>query len=293
MGSNMWRNDPYDIRKFKCGDIATFVDIGGNQGLATMTAFGAWYDDQCRYLLIEPFPPTMEKAMSLLGGWAFRMGVEPYNMALGNDETLYFVGGRFHGEYKFLTSKEFQEMEKTYGREAFRTDEDNLETPVQSYRLPALMRKLNVDQTKEYFLKIDCEGGERFIFEDPEAVDIIAKSAQTAMEVHYMGDFTGKTFVEFALEISKTHVVRRTVQANKDGVKGKTTHLIVKPEELERLLAHPNPKWCEKVWKSQTEATFVRKDWKPKRYSNERMFVDMADEMGWSVGAVMTGKEVG
>ena len=277
---NMWRFDPYDIRKFKCGDIKTFVDIGGNQGLASLTAFAAWHDDQCRILCIEPFPPTLETAKECLGGWALHMGVELHNMALGNGETLYFVGGKFHGEYRFLTQEEYDEFERAHGEESFYCDKEYLKLPVQSYLLPALMRELNVDQTKDYFLKIDCEGGERFLFDDPDAIDILSKSAQTAMEVHYMESFQPLVFAEFALHMSETHIVRVTFQQEN----GEHVYLTVRPEELGYIVETENTRAAQRVFKARREATFVRKDWAKKRPSNERSFVEMALERNWSSG---------
>lgn len=296
MGVNMWKNDPYDIRKFEHEDIASFVDIGANQGLATLTAFGSWYDANCRYIMIEPFPLTYEGAKKHLGEWVFRMGGEIHNCALGNNETLYFIGGKFHGMYEFVTQKEYEAFEAKWGRESFKTTDEFLRTEVQSYSLPALFSKFKIDRTKEYYVKIDCEGGERFIFDDPEAVSILQGAAQVAMEVHYKHGLTAETFVKFCHKMSETHIVRRTIQErNEDGSKGGTLHCIIEPKELERLLAHPNAaKWCSSVWKSLTEATFVRKDWAKKRVSsNETRFVNEAWTQSWPVGDVLTGKNVG
>jgi hypothetical protein len=222
----------------------------------------------------------LEKAKELLGGWALHMGVETYNMALGNDETLYFIGGRFHGEYKFCTQKEYDELAEQWGKEGFRTTEEFLKLPIQSYRLPALMQKLEVDQTKDYFLKIDCEGGERFLFDDPDALAILSKSAQTSMEIHYMGSLDPLVFVKFALFMSETHIVRKTFQQEN----GEHVHLVLKPEELKYIHGTGNTKAAKAIWRNHSEATFVRKDWAKKRLSNERTFTDCALEHGWSVG---------
>ena len=288
MAKNMWKNDPYDIRKFKCGDISTFVDIGANQGLATLTAFGAWHDDQCRYVMVEPFSLTLETAETHLGRWVFHMGGEIHNLALGNGEVLYFGGGEFHGEYKFYTQAEFDAIEAEDGREAFKTTDEYLKTPVQSYSLPNLFQHLKIDQTKEYFLKIDCEGGERFIFDDPEAISIIAGSAQTAMEVHYTAGLTAEIFVRFCLHMSKTHVVRRTVQ----DACGVATHLVIEPDELRYVLNHPNKGWCNKIWRSLTEATFVRKDWAHKTVSNQENFMTHCLQKGYPIGQLLLDRDV-
>lgn len=275
----MWKYDPYDIRKFKNGDISTFVDIGANQGLATMTAMGAWYDDQCRYLMIEPFAPTLERCKQKLGEWAFGLGAEIWNAALGNNEILYFVGGRFHGLYQFLTQKEFDEYSKKHNG-SFKTTEEYLRTPVQSYSLPSLFEEWEVDVTKDYYLKIDCEGGERFIFNDQAAVDICKQSAQIAMEVHYMGDFTAESFLTFCLEMSDTHIVRRTLQLGNNSKLGKDNeivHLELQPEDIKRCMGNGRH-----VWRSQTEATFVRKDWNLKRPTkNSMQFKDAAAIESW------------
>ena len=285
MSGNMWKYDPYDIRKFKHGDISTFVDIGSNEGLITLTAVGAWYDGQCRYIMIEPFAPTLERCKVRMGQWPFKLGAEIWNAALGNNETLYFIGGRFHGQYKFLTQKEFDAHVNKNNldpndAQVFNTTQEYLKTPVQSYTLPALFEEWEIDVTKEYFLKIDCEGGERFIFDDQAAIDICKQAAQIGMEVHYMSGFTAETFLKFCSQMADTHIVRRTLQIpydNKLGKKGEIIHLELSPEDIARCVGYG-----KKVFKTISEATFVRKDWNLKRPTKNCMkFKDAAALESW------------
>jgi len=65
-----------------------------------------------------------------------------------------------------------------------------------------------IDTSKPYIIKIDCEGGERFILQEGQkALEIIQGSVQTMMELHLDVGGTAADWNVFFKDVQKTHNV--------------------------------------------------------------------------------------
>jgi FkbM family methyltransferase len=163
MSGNIWKWDQYDLRKYERGTIDFFLDIGGCVG--TTSVYFKSCDAWARVIALEPCKEDFEKMKVVAGFW----GVECHNMAFGDGQQLCF-GRRKQGAHRFYTSDEKQWWP---------------EPP--EYLMASRTLKQLFDQFKitgKYIIKMDCEGGERFLLEQPEAIDIIKGCVQFNLEYH-------------------------------------------------------------------------------------------------------------
>ena len=125
--------------------------------------------------------------------------VECCNIALGNGEPMCFEH-RNSGGHRLYT-----EEEKQWWPEDI--------CMVESKTLPQLMDMFGIKG--RYIIKIDCEGGERFLLDDPIAIDIIKGCVQFNLEYHR--GFGGKPerWHEWFRNFTDTHdLFKRTKKPN-------------------------------------------------------------------------------
>lgn len=163
MGGRIWKWDTYDIRKYKAWDIAQVLDIGANVGGFSMMSRILF--PIAKIYAIEPCIETYNRLIATAGCW----GVKCFNFALGNGEKLYFRGSGVSGFNKFYRSSEISIKERY---------------SVDSYYLSKICEMLRININKPYIIKIDCEGGERFILEDKNADIYIRNANQISLELH-------------------------------------------------------------------------------------------------------------
>lgn len=163
MAGNIWNNDSYDLRKYSPGSMDYFLDIGGCVG--TTSLMFKCIDPLCKVIACEPCKDDFETMKAVAGFW----GVKCKNIALGDGKPLCF-GPRRQGEHRFYTSDEKQWWPETP------------EYLVKSYSLPELVKMFGVKG--RYIIKVDSEGGERFLLDDSEAIEIIKGCVQFNMEYH-------------------------------------------------------------------------------------------------------------
>lgn len=254
MGSNIWRYDHYDLRRFKQGDVKSFLDIGGNKGIATLTAWSAWADSDTKVAYIEPHPDTYSKGLEWMGAFPILTGVSTHCFALGDGSPLHFLGGDHSGLYRFGRNQGAHGLK------------------VPSYTLPNILRNLKVS-ADDLIIKMDCEGGERFVMFDEESLAILYKTIHFAMEIHYDFNITPASFILFCRRMAKTHVVRRVIQRSKLPLY--RCHIpddFLNDDSLMMSISNKN----------QREWTFTRKDWDVKRPTdNDLSIVDMGKSEGW------------
>ena len=126
---------------------------------------------------------------------------ESYNIALGDGTPMwiqkYRSGGRklrMGGEIQFYTEKErkAQEIPEEYA--------------IESKTLTQMFDDFEIDTSKSYVVKVDCEGGERFILQEGQrALEIIQGSLQTMMELHMGLGGTAADWNVFLMDVQKTH----------------------------------------------------------------------------------------
>ncbi|MHC4397519.1 MAG: FkbM family methyltransferase [Planctomycetota bacterium] len=163
MSGNIWKWDQYDLRKFSPGSIDYFLDIGACVG-TTSLLFKA-IDPWARVIAVEPCKEDFEFMSVAAGTW----DIKCYNMALGDGKPLCF-GRKKQGAHRFYTDEEKQWWP------------EKPEYFVDSKTLPQLFEYFKI--TGRYIIKVDCEGGERFLLDDQEAIEIVRGTIQFNIEYH-------------------------------------------------------------------------------------------------------------
>jgi FkbM family methyltransferase len=150
----------YDLQIYPNGFFNDFVDIGGCYG--TISFMMAQRNPAANICCYEPcdwdFKVLKEKALVF-------PNISVFNEALGNGEDLFFEQ-RKTGQHTFV------EGGGTYSKP--------------SKTLEEIFDCNNIDiNNSSYGIKIDCEGGERFLLNDKDIEEIIRKSQHLAMEIHF------------------------------------------------------------------------------------------------------------
>jgi len=184
MGNNIWKYDSYDLHRHPKWSIAQVIDIGANVGAFAL---------QARILLpvakIYAFEPTQETYDYLLahaGCW----GVKCFKMAMGNGEDMYLRGGPFGGWNQFYNKNETERY---------------TENRVPSKSFSSLCKMVKINKTLPYIIKLDCEGGERFILQDPEAEDYFRHATKILIELHKNVGGTREEWREYLSRFKDTH----------------------------------------------------------------------------------------
>ena len=193
----IWRYDQYDLRKFYPDKIDYFLDIGACVGTASVL-----FKSICprsTVIAIEPCLDNYELMKVAAGSW----DVQCHNMALGNGEKLCFdrrsrTGNRFYTE----AEKQWWPEEPEYF--------------VESKTLSQIFNLFKI--SGRYVIKVDAEGGERFILTDNDCIEIVRNSAQFNIEIHRGFGGERELWRDWFALFEKTHrLVSRTKE--RDGAK--------------------------------------------------------------------------
>jgi len=165
------KDDIYKVRKYPQDYFDFIVDIGANIGV-----FSIMMRMLHPHAKIYAFEPAIE-TFEYLKKNTNMLEIDLYQIALGNGNKLYFKDREQH-----LLCTKFIEApsEQTY--------------EVESLTLPNIFSKLKLDTNKRYLLKIDCEGGEKYLVNDELSESIIQKSIQTSLEIHFKSPSTEEDF---------------------------------------------------------------------------------------------------
>jgi len=189
MAGKIWRYDCYDLRKFKPGDIDVFIDIGANVGSTSLQA--KVLNPTARIISFEP-DKEIFKWLKNIEIW----GLECHNIALGNGSPMccHIRGGS--GEHRF-----YSDDEKDWWPEDSYT--------IESKTTKQIFEDYDVSLDKNYIIKIDCEGGERFWLQNQEeAIKYVSNSVQTMMELHMGIGGKMEQWNEFFKQLRDTHELR-------------------------------------------------------------------------------------
>ena len=166
MASNIWRHDVYSLRKYGPKTIDFFLDIGGCVG-TTALMFKS-IDPFAEIISIEPCIEDYEKLKRLAREWGFKV----YNFALGDGKPMCFDRKR-QGMHRLYTEADRQWWPEV--PEYF----------AESKTIAEIFEFLHIGG--RYIVKVDCEGGERFLLNDEKSIPFIAGAIQFNIELHRFG----------------------------------------------------------------------------------------------------------
>ncbi len=196
MAGKVFRYDCYDLRKFKPGDISTFIDIGANIGSVSLMA--KVLNPTARVIALEPCEMTFNKLTENMAQW-MNTGIECYNVALGDGSDLCLA--KKHSLHNSGLNKFYAEEEKQWW-----PSEDREMAPSKS--LADIFKDYDISVSEPYIIKIDSEGGERFLLQQQETIDLVRGSVQAVFEIHLGFGGTGEQWREWIQNLSDTHELR-------------------------------------------------------------------------------------
>ena len=151
---NDWQNNYFDV----------IVDIGANNGIFVL--YAGMRHPQARILAYEPCKATYQ----ILQENAWYLNATCFNQALGDGEPLLF-----HDAGSPCSNLFYKPGESKLQREG-------------SYSVPSRTLTQIFEENAisgRYLIKMDCEGGERFMLNDESCVEIIKASQGFCFEVHF------------------------------------------------------------------------------------------------------------
>lgn len=160
----IWGRDHYSLRKYSPLDIDYFLDIGACTG--TTSVFFKSIDPFAKVIAIEPCRNNFTSLCAAAVPW----DVKCYNLAFGNGEKLCYDPRRTLYSHRFYTEGEKKWWPK------------KPEYFIDSMSLSGLFNKFGIKG--RYIIKMDSEGGERFLLGNNPAIEIIRNSIQLNIELH-------------------------------------------------------------------------------------------------------------
>jgi len=166
MAHRIWQHDSYALRKYGPKTIDYFLDIGACVG--TTSLLFKTIDPFAKIRAIEPCFEDYQILHPLGKTWGFKT----YNFALGDGEPMCF-GRKNQGTHKFYTKADRKWWP------------DVPEFFAESKTITEIFEFLHIKG--RYIVKVDCEGGERFILNDPKSIPLIEPAIQFNIELHRFG----------------------------------------------------------------------------------------------------------
>lgn len=157
----IWVRDEYRFRSFK-GSPQYFIDVGANVGF-TSVLFRALHP-LAQIIAIEP---TIETVVKYLIPNTSCLNIKIDNSALGDGAPFYLLANRSNSKNMFISQSSSNTGQK-----------------ISSYCLSDFFEKHEIDLAKSYALKIDCEGGEAFLYGDSSAEEILRNASYVGIEFH-------------------------------------------------------------------------------------------------------------
>jgi len=156
--------DCYLLRRWGSDFFDYIIDIGANVGV--FANYAHMRHPEAKVFCYEPHKETFDRLSEKM----FMDNVICKNEALGD------------GSYLVCHNTEYPDCNLF-----FKKGESELE---QSYSIPSrslsdIFKQNSISLESDYYIKIDCEGGERFLLDDKESISVIKKSCGTGIEVHF------------------------------------------------------------------------------------------------------------
>ena len=149
--------DDYGFRKYPCGFFHTIIDVGANSGMFSLLA---------RFMHptanVSAYEPDLQ-AFDCLQANALYLRIECHNKAVGLGEPLFCIPSV-----------------ATIGLRYEAASDLTSDVSCDSMRLVDM-----IPATKgKTFVKMDCEGGENIIFDDPESMAALLTCSHVSIETH-------------------------------------------------------------------------------------------------------------
>ena len=149
----------YKLDKYADNSFNAFIDIGGCYG--TISIMIGQRNPKAKIYCYEPSNKDYDNILKNISDYPNIIAI---NEALGNGKELFF-------ERRRTGQHTFSEKEGEYSKP--------------SRTLKEIFDMNGIDANDNCGLKIDCEGGERFLIGDKESEEIIKKCKCLAMEIHF------------------------------------------------------------------------------------------------------------
>ena len=166
--------DCYDLKSYPLDFFDYVIDIGAAKGTTSLMCSIMF--SKASIFAYEPFVDTFNVLSNNLG---FLSNVTPVCKALGNGTVLHSRGPAAHRTTKAVVFRE----EPVKGS-IYQTDSISFQDILEAHK---------IDLSKKVLLKIDCEGGERFLM-NTVATDLMKQCHHIILEVHWpvrKGHFVG------------------------------------------------------------------------------------------------------
>jgi FkbM family methyltransferase len=161
--------DSYRFKQFSPDYFDFVLDIGANVGIFSL--FAAMRHIRSRIFAFEPSKQTYEWLYHHVD---FASNIKAYRGALGDGSELCLNETGYSGCNTFL---EPSTIKQKYG--------DDKYEKTQSYTLEQIFEHLQLDPKEKFFVKMDCEGGERFLLNDKGSTELLSHADGIGMEVHF------------------------------------------------------------------------------------------------------------
>ncbi|KKL08486.1 hypothetical protein LCGC14_2575380 [marine sediment metagenome] len=160
------RKDCYLLKCWKINFFDYILDIGANIGLFSLYVNFLHYNAK-----IFAYEPCKKTFNYLIENTNYIDNTKYIQKALGDGSNLYLYDTGYSGCNLFFKKDETdKKLDSQYTR---------------SLSLGDMFEKNKILMNSRFFIKMDCEGGERFLLYDNLAINIIRNSHATAIEVHF------------------------------------------------------------------------------------------------------------
>ena len=165
--------DCYLFKHWKSDFFDYIVDIGANVG-----AFVNYANMRHPDAKIFAYEPYEDAYNCLVYQYGFIGNIILKNECVGNGSLLALRDMGNVGQNQFLAESECG---------LINAQDDHSTTRVKSVSLSDIFTQNEISLDKKYFIKMDCEGGERFLLTDPQSIEIIKNSCGFSAEIHFPG----------------------------------------------------------------------------------------------------------
>jgi FkbM family methyltransferase len=191
-------NDCYNVRSFENGSLDYIFDIGANIGIFSVMM--KMIHPKAKIVALEP----LKSATKFIKRNVHAHGIYLEEKALGNGENFHLFerGHILDGIYSNSGNGDIME----------------------SIRLGDLFNQYGCKITDRYLIKLNCEGGERYLIGDKDAEDILYHAKLVTMQVHFKTPFTNfdswlehKDYHDWIYNIFTHHDIKNNKRYNKRG----------------------------------------------------------------------------